>query len=185
MSKLSTLQSRLAMKQDSLKRKIIDKSNLLLVSNPIDSIRIRKRTDYRGDEKTWICEKVDIIPVVFPALTDVPFVKINQDKDFNCEWKLTSLVDSFEDSEHEKLYVAQVAWDSDVNVGDLIFRIFLDENQKVNAIIPMEVVNLKGDFGGMKLIMQKCECRIPVEPIPKEIVKVIKTMSERRSMIMY
>lgn len=185
MSKLSTLQSRLAMKQDLLKRKIIDKSNLLLVSNPIDSIRIRKRKDYRDDEKTWICDKVDIIPVVFPALTNVPFVKIETNNDNNGEWKLTSLVDSFEDSEHEKFYEIQVAYDSDVKVGDLIFRIFLDEKQKVNAIIPMEITNLKGDFGGMKLIMQKCQCRIPVEPIPKEIVKVIKKMSERRSALAF
>lgn len=185
MSKLSTLQSRLAMVQDNLKRKIIDKSNLLLISNPIDSIRMRKRLDYRGDEKTWICDKVDVIPVVFPALTDVPFVKVDQDRDFSCEWKLTSLVDSFEDGQQDKLYTVQVAFDSDVRVSDTLFRVFIDDNQKVNAIVPMEVVNLLGTFGGMKIIMQKCQCRIPVEPIPKEVVEVIKKMSERRATIAY
>lgn len=185
MSKLSTLQSRLAMKQDSLKRKIIDGSNLLLVSNPIDCIRVRKRKDYRDDSKTWICEKVDVIPVVFPALTEVPFMKVEPDKEHGNRWKLTSLVDSFEDGSQEKYYTVQVAYNSDVKTGDTIFRIFLDENQNVSAIVPMEVKNLLGDFGGMKIIMQKCQCTIPVEPVPQDIVDVVQKMAERRATVAY
>lgn len=182
--KLSTLQARLAMKQDSFKRKIIDRSNLMLVSSPIDCFLIKAKKTYEGDDTNWIVKGTDVIPVVFPALDDVPFRKVQVDED-TLEWSLTSLVDAFEDGQQDKMYTLQVPYECKIDVGDLIIRVFLDEAQKVNAIIPMQVQELLGTFGGMKLIMQKCACTIPTENFPPEIIACVREMSIRRSAIAY
>lgn len=182
--KLNTLQSRLGMVQDSLKRKLIDGSNLFLASSPVDCFLIKRKQKYNGDDISWVIKETSVIPVIFPPLTDVPFRKVHVD-DETLEWSLTSLVDAFEDGQQDKMYTIQVPWNVKVDVGDLVIRVFLDEAQKVNAIIPMQVQMLLGTFGQMKIIMQKCACTIPTEQLPKEVIDCIREMSIRRSVIAY
>ena len=182
--KLSTFQSRLGMKQDSLKRKIIDGSNIFLISAPVDCFLIKVKKTYEGDVATWIIKGTDVIPVVFPALNDIPFRKVNVDEN-TLEWSLTTLVDAFEDGQQEKMYTISVPFEAKVDVGDLIIRVFLDEAQKVNAIVPMQIQELLGTFGQMKIIMQKCACTIPTDNFPPEIIEKIREMSIRRSAIAY
>ena len=182
--KLTTFQARLGMKQDSFKRKIIDRSNIFLVSSPIDCFLIKAKKTYEGDDISWIIKGTDVIPVVFPALNDIPFRKVHIDSE-TLEWSLTSLVDAFEDGQQEKAYTIQVPWEAKVDVGDLIIRVFLDEAQQVNAIIPMQVQELLGTFGQMKLIMQKCACTIPTDDLPPEIMACVREMSIRRSAVAY
>lgn len=183
-AKISSFQSRLAMKQDTFKRKVIDNSNLLLVSNPVDCFRIRKKSSYRGDETGLLVESVDVVPIVFPALDDVPIQKIVTDEETQ-QWQLTGLVDAFEDGQEDKLYTIQAAYGADLKTGDLLVRVFLDEAQKVEAVLIMEIQNILGTFGGMKLIMEKFSCTIPTYQIPREIVDVVKQMVERRVQIAY
>lgn len=182
--KINTLQSRLAMKQDNLRRKLIDRVNLNLISSPVDAFLIRRKKTYEGDDSSWIITGTDVIPVVFPALEDVPFKRVKIDETTQ-EWQLTSLVDAFEDGMQDKLYTIQVPYECNLDVGDLIIRVFLDEQQKVNAVVPMMIENLLGTFGQMKMIMQKCACTIPTEEFPTEIVDTVKQMVERRATIAY
>ena len=182
--RISTFQSRLAMKQDSFKRKIIDGSNIFLVSSPVDCFLIKAKKTYEGDDDTWVVEKTDVIPVVFPALEDVPFRKVRVDG-VTGQWTLSCLVDAFEDGQQEKMYTLQVPWGIDIDVGDLIIRVFVDEAQKVNAVVPMQVQELLGTFGQMKMIMQKCACTIPTDNFPQEVVECIREMSKRRSAVAY
>jgi hypothetical protein len=182
--KLSSFQSRLAMKQDSFKRKVIDRSNIFLISSPVDCFLLKAKKTYEGDDISWIVKGVDVIPCVFPALEDVPFRKVQVDEN-TLEWSLTSLIDASEDGQQDKMYTLQVPYEAKVDVGDLIIRVFLDEAQKVNAIVPMQVQEPLGTFGGMKLIMQKFACTIPTDNFPPEIIECIREMSMRRSAIAY
>jgi hypothetical protein len=180
---VSTVQARLAMIQDNIRRKLID-NQLYLISSPVDCIRIRRRKTYEGDDKSLIVEMADIISAVFPPLDDVPFRKVSV-KEGTHQWQLTSLIGAFEEDQQEKAYTLQIPYSFNINAGDLIFRIFLDEDQRYPIIVPIEVQELLGTFGGMKLIMQKCKSTIPTDDFPAEIVTTIQQMAERRLRIGY
>lgn len=182
-TKVPTVQARLAMVQDNIRRKLID-NQLYLIGTPVDCIRIRRRKTYEGDDKSLIVEMADVISAVFPPLDDVPFRKVSV-KEGTHQWQLTSLIGAFEEDQQEKAYTLQIPYEFNINVGDLIFRIFLDEAQKYPIIVPIEVVELLGTFGGMKLIMQKSKCVIPSDNFPDEIVSTIQQMAERRLRIGY
>jgi hypothetical protein len=179
----SSLQHRLAMKQDSLKKKLIDNS-MGLIGMLNDAIRVKYRKTYEGDNKSMIVDKVDIIKCVFPPLTDVPIRKVKVDE-FTHKWQLTSLISSFEEDQQEKSYTCQVPYHFQINVGDLLFRIFVDEDIKYPSIVPMEIQEILATFGGKKMIMQSFKATIPTFDFPEEIVNVIQQMAERRLKIGY
>lgn len=182
-AQISTIQSRHAMIADNLRRKLID-NNLFWISNPVDAIRLRARKTYEGDNKSWIIDDITVISAVFPPLEDVPYRKININPETQA-WSLTSLVSAFEDDSQEKFYSLQIPYDFDINVGDLIFRILLDEAIKFPIIICMQVTELLGTFGGMKMIMNKCKCTIPTDKIPDDIIELVHQMALRRQIIRY
>lgn len=183
-TKICTLQARLARTQDRLRRKLIDEVVLRPISLPIDTIRMKTRVDYQGTEKGLIYEKADVIPVVFPALTKVPFRKIRVNEETN-SWELTSLIESFSEGQQEEKYTCQVPYSCDVDKGDMFFRIFIDEDIACPIIIPIMVTELLGTFGSQRLIMQEVNCTIPTFDIPQEVVDVIHEMATRRLRIGY
>jgi hypothetical protein len=183
MAKVPTLQSRLAMIQDGSRRKLID-NQLRLIASAIDCIRIRRRKTYEGDDKSLIVEMADVIAVVFPPMNDVPVRKVVVDPQTH-KWQLTALVSAFEDDSQEKFYSLSIPYNFNINVGDLIFRIFLDEDINSNSVVPIEITELLGTFGGQKMIMMKCKGVIPTDTFPEEIVETVQEMSIRRSKIGY
>lgn len=183
MGKLCTLQSRLARKQDLLRRKLID-NQLRLIGNISDCIRMTARQTYEGDNISWIVQSADVIQVVFPPLRDIPFRKIKRSKD-QMSWELSSLIGAFEDDMQNTAYTVQIPYNFNINVGDLIFRIFLDDDQEFPIIVCIQVKELLGTFGGGQLIMQKMKCTIPTDNFPPKIVETIHQMAERRLKIRY
>jgi hypothetical protein len=183
MNRLSTLQSRLGMKEDNLRRKLID-NQLRLIGFISDCIRLKARKTYEGDSTSWIVSAADVVQVVFPPLNDIPFRKIKREKD-SLTWQLTSLIGAFEDDMQQKAYTVQIPYQFDVDVGDLIFRIFVDEAQQYPIILCIQITELLGTIGAQKLIMQQCKCTIPTENFPQEIVSTIQQMAERRLTIRY
>jgi len=177
-TRVSTVQSRLAMIQDNARRKLID-NNLYWISNPVDCIRMRLKKTYEGDTISYLVEMCDVISAVFPPLADVPYRKIQVDEKTHI-WQLTSLISAFEDDAQEKFYTLQIPFEFNVNVDDLIFRIMIDEAQKWPIIIPIQITELLGTFGGLKIIMHKCKATIPTDNFPTEVVQTIQQMAQRR-----
>jgi len=182
-SRISTVQARHAMIGDNLRRKCID-NTLFWISHATDVVRMRTRKTYEGDDVSWIVEMCDVVSAVFPPLEDVPYRKVNVDAETHA-WSLTSLISAFEDDAQEKFYTLQVPFEFNINVGDLLFRIMLDEKQKFPIIIPIQVQELLGTFGFMKIIMNKCKCTIPTDTFPDEIINTIADMARRRRIIGY
>jgi hypothetical protein len=149
-----------------------------------DAIRVKYRKTYEGDNKSIIVEEVDIIKAVFPPLEDVPIRKVMVDEKTH-KWQLTSLIGAFEEDQQEKAYTLQIPYHFKINVGDLLFRIMVDEEVKFNSIIPLEIQEMLGTLGGKKLIMIKAKCTIPTFDFPQEIVDVIEEMSKRRTALNY
>jgi len=182
-ARVSTVQARHAMIGDRLRRKCLD-NQLYWISHATDVIRMRRRKTYEGDDISWLIEMCDVVSAVYPPLEDVPYRKVNVDEKTHI-WSLTSLISAFEDDAADKFYSLQVPFEFNINEGDLLFRIMLDEAQKFPIIFPLQVTELLGTFGFMKIIMNKCKCVIPTEDIPKEVVETIHQMAKRRQIIRY
>jgi hypothetical protein len=169
--------------QDSARRKLLD-NQLRLIASPIDCIRIRRRKTYEGDDKSLIVEMADIVAVVFPPLDDVPIRKVSVDEKTH-KWQLTSLVSAYEDDAQEKFYALMIPYNFNINVGDLLFRVFLDQDIEFPSILCIEIKELLGTFGGQKVIMMKAKGVICAEDLPQEIVDTVQQMAIRRQTIGY
>lgn len=175
---ISTVQSRLAIVQDPLRRKLID-NTLYWISKATDCIRIKLKKSYEGDTTAFMVEKTDVVSVVLPPLNDVPYRKIKIDGESR-KWQLTSLVSMFEEGEQKEKFSVQIPHEFDIDVGDLLFVIMIDPAQKFPIIIPIQVTELLGTFGGQMIIMNKFAATIPTDNFPEEIVATIQDMAERR-----
>jgi len=183
-ARISTVQSRLAQKQDPLRRKLIDGTNLYHISVPVDCIRMKIKKTFEGDDISWLIQKCDVVSAVFPPLNDVPYRKVNVDPETKA-WSLTSLISAFEDDAQEKFYSLQIPFEFDIDVNDMLFRIMLDQAQNYPIIIPIQVTELLGTFGMLKIIMNKVKCVIPTEDFPPEVINTIHQMALRRQIIQY
>jgi hypothetical protein len=178
-AKISTIQARLGAVQDRTRRKLIDGTTLYNMSDAVDCIRCHVRTSFENDANSWVCERADVISAVFPPLTDVPFRKIKLDPTTRA-WQLTSLVNAFDDAEQEKAYALQVPYEFDIDVNDLIFRIFVDPDIKYPIVVVLQIQEILGTFGKNMLIMQKAKATIPTVTIPPQILETVEEMAKRR-----
>ena len=179
-----TLQSRLALTQDRIRRKVIDNA-VSLVSTPVDCIRLVPRSHpVEGDPVSWICEKADVVSVAFPPLENVPVRKIRKDKETNL-YQMTSLVSSFEDGEQSKFFTCQSPIEHDVDVGDLLVRVMMDDNTETPTVFLLQVTELLGTFGGREIIQSKYNCTIPTVQIPQDVINTIIKMIKRRQRISF
>jgi len=179
-SKITSVQHRLAVAQHNVQRKLID-NNLYWISTIVDCIRCKVKKSYEGDAISYICEKADVIHAVFPNLKDVPYRKIKKD-DGTETWQLTSLITAFDDDAKDTFYSIQVPYEFNVDVDDLLFRVFIDKQQDWPIVIMMQVTELLGTFSFQHMIMNKCKCVIPTEDhqFPQDILDTMWKMAERR-----
>ncbi len=181
---LSTFQARLAQKQDNFRRKVIDNVNLRNVSSPVDCILCRMKKDYRGDDMIAQIKSIDVIKAVFPGQTNIPFRRIELNSETQ-KWEMTSPIEAHEEGKQEASYTVQVPWNYPINKDDYIFRIYIDEDITDPIIVVLQVQELVGDFGGLKMIMQKALCTIPTVTLPPDMVTTIYEMGKRRTAIGY
>ena len=74
----SSWQARLGMKTDVVKKKIVDNS-ILLSAHPTDMLRVVSTRDERsGDILSRTIVENEILPVLFPALKDIPIRRIER-----------------------------------------------------------------------------------------------------------
>lgn len=175
-------QARLAMKQDRIKRKIID----LQIEHegvPTDCIRIRLKKDDEGDIQTRTIEMADVIPVVFPPLTDVPYRRLGPKLDGG--WEITSLPDAAGE-EAKKFYEIVVPHTAYLRPDDLIIRVMLDDDAPDHPVIlALQVLESTGDFGGSMLIKSKYKTNLYNEDLSQNTLAIIAAMAERRLKLGY
>lgn len=169
-------QSRLAMKQEIIKRKV--KDNLIeMASNPTDCIRIKYVKDKDGDVQSRIIEKATIEQIIWPALKDIPIRKLSTDS--NGKYKITSLVNIANDEQNTNFSLI-FPHSSGLNVGDIIVRIFIDPDVREPIVLVVKISELLGEFGQMMLIGEKCNCVLETDTLPEKVVNVIGEMAKRR-----
>lgn len=179
---MKTWQQRLAMKQDHIKRKIID-LQIEHEGSPTDCIRMRLKKDDEGDIQTRIIELADVIPVIFPPLKDVPYRRVG--KTLDGPWTITSLPNSA-DPNSKEFYEITVPHGVYLRPDDLIIRVMLDDDTPDHPIILcLQVLESLGDFGGAMLIKSKYKTNLYNEELSQKTLEVIASMAERRLKLGY
>lgn len=180
-------QSRLDAKQSIIKRKILDNQSSL-AGNVTDIIRIRTVKNQEGDLESRIVSRADVIPVIFPNLSEVPIRKIHKTlPDGHVDetvgsYKITSLVgiaseDDTSNSEKFKIYFPH---NVDLNAEDYIIRVFLDPDVTDPIIIVLKVSEVLGTFSHSMLLWESAICTLDMEALPQKLTDVIGEAAERR-----
>lgn len=178
----STIQQRIGAIQDRMRVKLVGNTEYN-IADATDCVRLRARQTYEGDTTSWICERADVINAIFPPMKDVPFRKIRKKGERTTQYELTSLVSQFDDGEQKKNYTITVPLGDDIDVEDLLFRIIDVGDHDYSVVILLQVKELTADFAHSRVLIQKCGCVIPTEPIPPEIVETMVMVAKRRSLL--
>ena len=180
MAYLTTFQARLDAVHSRIARKVIDNS-LRLSGSPTDVLLIRRIANKEGDVLSYVVRDHLIVPVVWPSLKDVPYRSlVNQ----NGSFYLTSLVNEFDESE-TKNYEVSIPHKYHVEVGNLLFRVFLDDDYEYPAVIGLEVSETLGDFTLNMLVQSKYRCTLYTENLPVELTTIIAGFVESRIAVGY
>ena len=180
-TRIRDFQNRLAMKQEIIKRKLIDNA-IELSGSPLDCIRIKMKRNDEGDILSHIIEKADIVSVDFPMLKDIPYRKIRQNiGDDKYIYQITSLVSMPQTEDYE----IRIPHKFDVDIDDIIIRVMLDPDVGAVSVLCLHILETLGTFGTQMLISTKYKCTIYNDPIPEKVLEVIKIMAKRRLNIQF
>lgn|SRR5574344_431311 len=179
---MRTFQSRLAAKQEPIKRKLID-NNLSFAGNPTDCICIRETKNDEGDIEDRVIVKADVVSIIWPAIKDVPIRKINDTG--NGSYTISSLVNTAGQDTNTSLFKLYFEHNADISVGDLIVRVFIDPDTEQPTVIAVKVSELLGTYGQLMILYESCNCTLDTEAIPDKLAKIIGEMAKRRLNIKY
>ena len=172
---MRSYQQRLAMKQDVMRRKLID--NIIEhTGDATDCIRIHLTKTDEGDIITRQIESADIVSVVFPPMKDIPYRRLSKT---NNEYQITSLVSAGMEDFNTN-YIVQVPHYEMVTTDDLIIRVLQDPEVKIPFVFALQVIESLGTFGGQMLIYQKFNTCLYNETLNPETLQIIGQMAERR-----
>lgn len=176
-------QSRLALKQEIMKRKILD-NQIELAGNPTDCIRITCTRNDEGDITNRVISKATVDSIIWPPLKELPIRKIHKNKDTTGQGKvsyqITSLVGMAEEGQNESMFKLYFPHNADLNVDDMIVRVFIDPDVEDPIILVVKIVEVLGTFGQMMLLSESANCALDTEDIPEKLANVIGEMAERR-----
>lgn len=165
-------QARMARFQDKIRRKLVDNMTSL-TGQATDCIRVRVKRTKQLDIESRVVEDVNVIPIVFPPLVDVPYRRLNQ---VDGQYRLESFV-AATDLFPIQIQTTQI---DKIYVGDLIFRILRDSQVTQPIVMVLEVIEAKGTFGAQSLIWGKFDCVYYNDTLPQEMLDMIVEVAERR-----
>ena len=169
-------QNRLSMKLEPMKRKLLD-NMVSLAGSATDCIRVTPITNDEGDLDYSDVKEATIDSIIFPPLPELPFRRIFKDEKVGYA---ISQVDLASDELLSQAFELVLPYESNINVGDLIIRVFLDPNNIGPTVLVLVVRELKGVFGANMLLKTRVNCTLFTEQLRPEALEVISEMAKRR-----
>ena len=180
MAYLTSFQSRLDVVHSRIARKLVDNS-LRLSGAPTDVLLVKTIKNKEGDALSHVVRDHLVVPVVWPPMKDVPYRSLVRE---GGSFVLASLVNAFDESEGKNFEVS-VPHKYHVDAGNLLFRVFLDDDYEYPAVIGLEVVETLGDFTLNMLVQSKYKCALYTENLPPELLSIVAGFVERRAAVGY
>lgn len=172
------------------KQKIKLRDNLIkLTGTPEDVLVVKRKTTINGDLISKVITDQKITNCIFPILKDVPIRKVT--KEFEDGYTLTSLVSAYGDGSEKgqkestkgiTTFDVTVPFDSDIDIGDTIIRVFVQESIRASTVMVFEVLEILGDFSNNAPLTTKIKVAISNDPIDlsKPSYKLIMALAKRR-----
>lgn len=172
------------------RQKIKLRDNLIkLTGTPEDVLVVKRKTTVNGDLISKVITDQKITNCIFPILKDVPIRKVT--KEFEDGYTLTSLVSAYGDGSEKgqkestkgiTTFDVIVPFDSDIDIGDTIIRVFVQESVKASTVMVFEVLEILSDLSNNAPLTTKVRVAISNDPIDlsKPSYKLIMALSKRR-----
>lgn len=187
---VQTWQSRLTSKNNIIAQKLVDQQ-VRNAGYATDVIIIRSNSINRvNDVLDFELLDIDIVNIVFPALTDIPlrrFWGAGGQVGYPTDISANDGASGKKDEPFECW--AEVKWKID---QDSIILKFFDNVQGANPnlpeatdpwILPLQVKNILGSFGGRSMIWQKVHMSYLDNPLPAELLDFVTKMANRRKIL--
>ena len=177
------------------KQKIRLRDNLIKITGtPEDVLVMYEKTTSDGDPVSTVIKENKVVNCIFPQLKRVPLRKVTTE--FGEGYTLTNLVASMgegsekgQGAQQKELTTVEVEFplDADINVGDKIVRVFVQENVRANTIMVFDVIDTFGDFSNNRALTMTAKLALSTKPVDvtKPIYKLISVMAERRAEVGY
>lgn len=160
-------------------------NQISLTGQAADTIRVRVKMTKQLDIDTRIVDSVDVVPVIFPPLVDVPYRRINDE-----HHRRTNL----DDQANEERMMIQVlpqmvelfpieimtTRGDRIYTGDLIFRVIMEPEIEYPLVLALEIVDALGTFGTHSMIYSKFSAVYYNEVLPDEIMDYVAATAVRR-----
>ena len=172
----TSFQARLGKKLDSITRKILD-DRIGLTAHPTDMLRISVKRDSRsGDLLSRTITSSEVVPIIFPKMTDVPLRQFATRDDK--EVLLPSFY-AFSQEQHFDLY-APIAVQLDVD--DLLIRFVYNED-RLPWISVLQVKDILSTIGYNSILYNKLQCTFYDETLPEKVLSLIRSAIDRRELL--
>ena len=171
----TTFQSRLSSKLNKVSQKLHDNS-IRLSGTISDCIKISMKSSNTGDIISRKIEDIDVIPVVFPALKDIPLKKV-----ISTSSELITVPYTFEIQPIEVLIPLTAKIDQD----DLIIKFYENIEKHDPYIAILQVKDILGTFGARSIIYHKYTLTNYDGNLPPKIVEWVLDMARRRQLLQW
>ena len=172
----TSFQARLGKKLDNITRKVLD-DRIGLTAHPTDMLRISVKRDPRsGDLLSRTITSSEVVPIIFPKMTDVPLRQFATRDDK--EVLLPSFY-AFSQEQHFDLY-APIAVQLDVD--DLLIRFVYNED-RLPWISVLQVKDILSTVGYNSILYNKLQCTFYDETLPEKVLSLIRSAIDRRELL--
>ena len=172
----TSFQARLGKKLDNIARKVLD-DRIGLTAHPTDMLRISVKRDSRsGDLLSRTITSSEVVPIIFPNMTDVPLRQCATRDDK--EVLLPSFY-AFSQEQHFNLY-APIA--VQVDVDDLLIRFVYNED-RLPWISVLQVKDILSTVGYNSILYNKLQCTFYDEALPEKVLSLIRSAIDRRELL--
>lgn len=172
----TSFQARLGKRLDNITRKVLD-DRIGLTAHPTDMLRISVKRDSRsGDLLSRTITSSEVVPIIFPKMTDVPLRQFATRDDK--EVLLPSFY-AFSQEQHFDLY-APIAVQLDVD--DLLIRFVYNED-RLPWISVLQVKDILSTVGYNSILYNKLQCTFYDETLPEKVLSLIRSAIDRRELL--
>lgn len=175
--------------------KVLERQKIKLRDNliqntgaPEDILVIKRKTTVNGDLISKVIVDHKIVNCIFPVLKDIPIRKVSQE--FERGYTLTSLIAAHgkgsekgqEVDKSQTVLDLVVPFESNLNIGDTIVRVFVQETVNTNTVMVFEVIDLTANFSNNAPLSLTAKIALSTEPIDldKPSYKLIIALAKRR-----
>ncbi len=171
----TTFQSRLSSKVNRISQRLHDNS-IRLSGTISDCIKITTTKSAQGDILKRKIDNLDVIPVIFPALKDVPLRKVVPETGQSFIIPYTFDIQPIE---------IMIPLPYNIDQDDLIIKFYENIAGVDPYIAILEAKDILGTFGARSIIYQKYKATFYDGQLPPEVITWIMEMAQRRQLLQW